>query len=340
MSAVYDGPQVVGLDLHRRRTVMARLAASTGELLEMARFSNDQLGEQIAKAGHNPQVVLEATYGWYWAADLLTEAGAKVHLAHPLAMKRFENRRVKNDEFDAYDLADTLWMGRLPEAWIAPPEVRARRELVRYRHKLVQVRTSFKDQVHAVLAHRGISIPASDIFGAGGLELLDQLTLPEPFAVKMASARRMIDELNGEVDRFDKLIRAACAADPGYRAIQQIPGVGPVLGAVFVAEIGDVQRFPDPHKLCCWAGLTPRLRASDTKVHRGKISKQGSRLVRWAAVEAIQRVRGDNLIGRTKSRVAANRGRNLGKVAAARKLLTCVYYGLRDGHIRCLPATR
>ena len=168
MSAVYDGPQVVGLDLHRRRTVMARLDAESGELLEVSRFSNNQLAEQIGKAGPNPQVVLEATYGWYWAADLLTQAGATVHLAHPLAMKRFENRRVKNDEVDAYDLADTLWMGRLPEAWIAPPQVRARRELVRYRHKLVAMRTSFKDQVHAVLAHRGIHVAASDI-SAGAL---------------------------------------------------------------------------------------------------------------------------------------------------------------------------
>ena len=74
-----------------------------------------------------------ACYGWYWAADALAGAGAEVHLAHPLGVKEFSHRRVRNDELDARDLADLLRMGRLPEAWIAPPEIRELRELTRYR---------------------------------------------------------------------------------------------------------------------------------------------------------------------------------------------------------------
>ena len=78
-------------------------------------------------------MVLEATYGWYWAADELAAAGAEVHLAHPLGVRAFTYRRVRNDQKDAGDLADLLRMGRLAEAWIAPPEVRELRELTRYR---------------------------------------------------------------------------------------------------------------------------------------------------------------------------------------------------------------
>ena len=63
-------------------------------------------------------------------------------------------------------------------------------------------------------------------------------------------------------------------------------GVGPVLAAVFVAEIGDVTRFDHPSRLCSWAGLTPRHRQSDTPPAR-RITRQGSRLLRWAAVEAV-----------------------------------------------------
>jgi transposase len=86
-----------------------------------------ELAAQIASWGEAPEVVLEATYGWYWAADVLTEAGVNVHLAHPLGVKGFAYRRVKNDERDAADLADLLRMGRLPQAWIAPPAVRGLR---------------------------------------------------------------------------------------------------------------------------------------------------------------------------------------------------------------------
>ena len=114
-------------------------------------------------------MVLEATYGWYWAADTLAAAGAEVHLAHPLGVKAFTYRRVKNDERDSADLADLLRMGRLPEAWIAPHEVRELRELTRYRQKLVRLRTSCKDQVHGVLAKLGITVTCTDIFGDGGV---------------------------------------------------------------------------------------------------------------------------------------------------------------------------
>ena len=155
MSGAYEGRQIVGMDLHRRRSVLVRMT-ETGEHLETVRISNDPeyLREVMARAGESPEVVLEATYGWYWAADTLAELGASVHLAHPLGVKMFSLRRVKNDQRDAADLADLLRMGRLPEAWIAPPATRELRGWVRHRAKLVGLRSSLKNQIHAVLAGR------------------------------------------------------------------------------------------------------------------------------------------------------------------------------------------
>ncbi len=88
--------------------------------------------------------------------------------------------------------------------------------------------------------------------------------------------------------------------------------------------------------VCSWAGLTPRHRESDTKVHRGSITKQGPPLVRWAAIEAVSKNHGDDPIKDLYRRVGERRGKNKGRVAAARKVLTLVYYGLRDGEIRSL----
>src|SRR3954464_5392986 len=161
----YAGQQYVGIDLHRRRTVIVRTSAE-GELLEAVRIANDAdtLAEVLSRAGESPEVVLEATYGWYWAVDTLQAVGASVHLAHPLGVKGFEYRRVKNDLRDAADLADLLRMGRLPEAWIAPPATRELRELVRTRAKLVAWRSGLKASVHAVLAKQGLHLPG-DLFG-------------------------------------------------------------------------------------------------------------------------------------------------------------------------------
>jgi transposase len=326
------------MDLHRRRSVLVRMTEA-GERLETVRISNDPgyLKQVMARAGENPEVVLEACYGWYWAADTLAELGASVHLAHPLGVKAFSYRRVKNDERDAGDLADLLRMGRLPEAWIAPPATRELRGWVRHRAKLVGLRSSLKCQIHAVLAGAGVHVPMSDLFGVGGQQLLAAARLCSESRARVDSAMRVITALDFEIELFTKLVAGRLRTDPGYQAIQVIPGVGAVLAAVFVAEIGDIGRFHRAEQLASWAGLTPKHHESDTTVHRGRITKQGSRLVRWAAVEAVQRVSAHTRLGQLRDQVAQRRGRNIGVVAAARELTVLVFYGLRDGHIRCLP---
>jgi transposase len=333
----YDGRQFVGIDLHRQRSVIVRQSES-GEQLSAVRIVNDPvaLGLQLEEAGADPEVVLEATYGWYWAVDVLQARGARVHLAHPLGVKGFRYRRVKNDVRDAGDLADLLRMGRLPEAWIAPPQTRELRELVRYRAKLVAIRSGLKAQIHAVLAKAGVLIAVSDLFGVTGRQRLAKVPLGPAYAERIRSLLELIDILDGHEARFAAMIAERLHAHRGYQTIQQVPGIGPVLAAVFVAEIGDVHRFADPAHLCSWAGLTPKHRESDTVVRRGHITKQGSKLVRWAAVEAIQRQPDTTKIARDRQRIETRRGRNIAKTAAARKLLTLVYYGLRDGHIRAL----
>jgi transposase len=336
----YVGRQFVGIDLHRRRSVIVRMTEA-GEHLGMVRIDNDPvaLALEVAKAGPDPQVVLEATYGWYWAADVLAAQGARVHLAHPLGVKGFAYRRVKNDARDAADLADLLRMGRLPEAWVAPPATRELREMIRHRAKLVALRSGLKAQVHAVLAKQGVQVRVSDAFGACGRVLLDQAPLDPAYRARVNALLRLIDAFDFEVATVSTRLQADLAREPGYQALLSLPGVGPVLAGIFYAEIGDVHRFPTAAHLNAWAGLTPRHRESDTTVHRGSITKMGSKLVRWAAVEAVQKTPADAgwlIAGRY--RLAERRGRNIATVATARKLLTLVYYALRDGHVRCLQS--
>ncbi|MGH3287208.1 MAG: transposase, partial [Streptosporangiaceae bacterium] len=175
-----------------------------------------------------------------------------------MAVKAFSYRRVKNDERDSADLSDLLRMGRLPEAQVAPHEVRELREITRYRHKLVHLRTSCKDQVHGVLAKLGVTVTCTDIFGTAGSAWLDGLGLPQPYGGKVTSLRHLAGELTTEITMLGEVIASLLAGDRGNRVIQQLPGIGPVLAAVIVAEIGDVHRVKNAAQLCCWAGLTPR----------------------------------------------------------------------------------
>jgi transposase len=157
----------------------------------------------------------------------------------------------------------------------------------------------------------------------------------------VTSLRQLTGELTTEITMLSEVIADLLAGHRGYQVIQQLPGIGPVLAAVIIAEIGEVTRFKNAGQLCSWAGLTPRHRESDVKVSRGHVTKQGSRLLRWALIEAIQRVPADTVIGAVKTAIIARRGkeaRNTAKVAAARRLLTLIFYGLRDGQIRCLSS--
>jgi transposase len=261
--------------------------------------------------------------------------GYAVHLANPHG-NDWGHRRVKNDERDARDLADLLRLGRLAEAWIAPPKTRERREMIRFRIKLSHVRTGLKAQVHAVMAKNGILPSRGDMWGPGGSAQLDSLELPAAYFNRMAVLRDLVDAFDREIVFLDRDIHLILCDDAGYNAVQAIYGVGRIFAAVFVAEIGDVTRFDSPKALCSWAGLTPKHKESDIHVHRGRITKQGSRLVRWAAIEAVARYHGGAPFGDRFEAIAERRGNNRANVAIARKVLTLVYYGLRDGEIRCL----
>jgi hypothetical protein len=161
----------------------------------------------------------------YCVVDLLQELGARVHLANPKALNWGE-RRVKNDVADATDLADMLRLNRLPEAWIAPPAVRELRELVRYRAKLVKLRSGLKAQVHAVMAKQGVLPAVADMFCVAGNAQLDAMALGRNYARRVESLRELIVVYDREVAVLERDIHAHLRHHRGYVAIQAINGVG------------------------------------------------------------------------------------------------------------------
>src|SRR5438445_10453588 len=147
----------VGIDLHRKFSHLAVLGEDGGQLLSR-RVANEPeaLKAILAEFGGELKVVLEATFGWEWLAELLEAEGHELHLAHPLRTRAIAAARVKTDAVDARTLAHLLRTGLLPEAYIAPPELRDLRDLLRHRATLVHLRTSIKNRVHALLARQGI----------------------------------------------------------------------------------------------------------------------------------------------------------------------------------------
>jgi transposase len=271
-------------------------------------------------------VALEATYGWEWLAELLKETGFDVHLAHPLRTRAIAAARVKTDAVDARTLAHLLRTGLLPEAYIAPPELRDLRDLLRHRATLVHLRTSIKNRVHALLARQGILPEHSEELPDGPRRRLDSLLA-------------LISDFDREITQTTSEIEQRAKADERVKLLCQIRGIGRYTALLIIAEVGEVKRFPTAKHLCQWAGLTPTVRSSDGKARLGHISRQGSTILRWALTEAAQHIpTGGGPLRAQYERIAKRRGNKIAKVAIARQILTLCYYGLRDGEIRCLTS--
>lgn len=133
----------VGVDLHARTSHLVALDESGEPVMKRnIRSQRPAFAEAFSTLGGQPfEVVFEATRGWGWLADFLAELGIPAHMAHPLRTKAISSARVKNDAVDARTLAHLLRTNLLPEAWMAPPEVRELRRLVRTRASLVRLRT-------------------------------------------------------------------------------------------------------------------------------------------------------------------------------------------------------
>ena len=327
----------VGIDLHRNRSQIAVLDQEGSELLSRRIVNDPELFLALLADFEQPRIALEATYGWEWLADLLEEAGSELHLAHPLRTKAIAAARVKTDAVDARTLAHLLRADLLPEAYIAPRELRDLRDLLRHRVALTRIRSALKQRVGSILAKNGIARPYSNLFGPGGSRFLVELELREGPRRRLDSLLALIADFDREIGATTNEIEQRATGDAYVEVLCQIRGVGRYIAMLVIAEVGDITRFASARHLCAWAGLTPTVRSSDGKARLGHISGQGSPALRWALVEAAQHApTGGGPLRQSYERIAKRRGKQVAKVAIARKILTLCFYGLRDGEIRCL----
>lgn len=195
-------------------------------------------------------------------------------------------------------------------------------------------RTRFKNELLAVL-HRNLSDrpPMTDPFGVTGREWLARQVLPVDERDSVDAALRQIDFLTGEIATIERdLARFAIQSEDAKR-LMSVPGVGLITAAAFLAQIGEISRFPDPRRLVGYLGLDPRVRQSGASpAHTGRISKEGSALVRHVLVEAAHTaVRSPGPLRAFFERVRARRGHAIAIVAVARKMCTLFWRLLTTG---------
>jgi transposase len=247
----------VGIDVHRKRSQVA-VVDQDGEVLANRNVPNgtDTILGVIGGLPAGTPAAFEAAFGWGWLVEVLEDYGFAPHLVYPLQCKAIASARLKNDKVDAAILAQLLRADLLPEAWIAPPEVRQLRALLRHRAQLVRLRTLLRNRIHAVLADHGQDRPAG-CWSGPGRAWLAALELPAVSREVIEDDLALIDAIQVPIDRLDWEVRQRGRSDPRVKVLTQLPGVGPFTAMVILAEVGDVSRFGSARKLAAWAGLTP-----------------------------------------------------------------------------------
>jgi transposase len=316
----------IGVDLHQA-FFQACAVTRTGVREWEDRFprSDAGIGAFRARCNGETAVAVEASTPTWHFADAIGEAVGDLRIVDPMKTKLKAGYAAKTDRLDARRLADALRRDSVVGIYYPPVAIRELRELCRYRHAIVQVRTALINRLRAVLLRQGV-VDRRRLARTRSDAWLEQLSLPPRAAASLAGLRRLLTMVRAEVAQTDREVLAAASRDPIAQQLQAIPGLGPVLSLMVRAEVGALQRFPTPGHLASYAGLVPCVDNSARRIRYGRITRRGSPWLRWALVEAaIHGTRRRDRIGRWGRGLAVRKGALKARIALARTLCEDVF---------------
>jgi transposase len=178
----------------------------------------------------------------------------------------------------------------------------------------------------------GKPCPVSDLFGHAGRELLDRVAIPDPWGRNVDASLRLIDDLELQIAALTVELRRMGADHRYVPLLVTAPGFGWINAFTVASEIGDIERFVSPAKLCGYTGLCPRVKQSGASDRRGPLSTHGPRYLRWALFEAAPNACEHPLYKEryqaTKRRLGRQRGAKVAQIQLARKLTEAIWHML------------
>lgn len=325
----------IGMDLHKNSATFS-VKDKNGKLCDLEKVATNpyEIKRYVSKfKDSNISLAVEPVSQWYFYADLLEGLGIDVHLANPLKVKAIASARIKTDKIDASVLCDLLRANLLPEAYFSSQEVRSWKEMVRFRASLINIRTQVKNKVHAIVSKNGLLFQATRLFGKAGRNWLKSLKLANHFQVSLDKYLGMVEYLDNLVAEADEKIEQAVSDNEQAKLLTTIPGISYISALTIIGEIGDINRFPSAKQLMGYAGLVPSTYASGESVRHGRITKQGSRWLRWTMVDAAHRqilVKRKQGFGWYYLKIRQRKGTGTAAVATARKMLAVIWRLLKD----------
>lgn len=318
-----------GMDLHKKSSEIV-LKTEKGKKIKEGNVKSEKKPIKDFFSGIDEEIKLaiEATPQSQYFYDLIEELGIDVVLSNPLKTRLIAEEKVKTDKVDANALCDLARGNLLPTCYVPEKDIRELREIARTRISLGKVKGNFKNHIRCVLDRKKIEYPGREVFNKKGIRWLKALNHPiiNPWIPLLETALE-------QCDKVEKKIAKKAKDHNEIVLIESIPGIATYSAAVIYGEIADIDRFSSEKKLYSYAGLTPSIHQSGEVEYHGRMTKQGSKYLRWVMIHAIGnhiRFCPSSNISRYYRRKKKEKPTKIARVNGARKLLQAIYWMLKN----------
>ena len=364
-----------GIDVHKKVIVVTIAKTNEYDITDYQTKSFNTFTENLIKcrdwlvSNGTLDVCMEST-GKYWIPVFnVLEEKCKCIITHPKYVRTIKGK--KTDKKDSIWIADMFKHGLVEPSFMPPADIRQLRDLVRYRNKLVNIRSGEKNRFQNSLTMSNVQIAnvVTDVFGKTSQSILklmlsnpnltlDDITpllrknlksspeeilksingnFDESQSSKMNIVLKHYDSINECIDELEEqILKLAHKYSTEINLLLTVPGIKEISAIFIIAEIGtNMNTFIDDKHLCSWAGLTPRCNESAKKKKSVRITKAGiyiKPLLVQCALCAIKDKSCPYIKARYES-LKRRRGHKKAIIAIARLLLTSIYHILLTGEI-------
>ena len=323
----------IGVDFHARQQTISYLTTETGEVQHLV-LQHEEPSQVKAFyeqfAGQQVIVGFESSGYAAWFEELLEEVGCEIWIGHATYIRQFARRRQKNDRRDADLILELLLSGDFPRIHRYSRRTREVLQQLRYRQRLVKMRTMIVNMLLFMASSRGHSF-RTQLQSKRGQARLAELVLPNPLSQQRDELLSQLGQLDQKIKSLEAWLEAETAADAAVQRLRTHPGIGLLTSICVRYTLEDVSRFANSRKVSAFAGFDPMEDQSAQRRRVGAISKQGSRWLRFFLVEAGQvAARRDADLASLYQRVSRRGGHAKAKVAVGRRLLVRAFIMLRD----------
>jgi len=327
-----------GIDLHAR-SMFVTVMNKAGNVLFRRDMPNDFKGFVKFMNPFLPALAVgvESTYNWYWLADACRQAHIPFYLGHALYMKAITGGKKKNDRLDSKTIADLMRSNMFPLAYAYPQEMRATRDLLRRRHRLVNLRAAAYTHIQLIFTQQGIL----DIDTLAVKNKKTRHTLVEKFS--QPDLKMTIESDLNLIKAFDPIIatlerqiiaQAKYHDRKVYELLQTVPGIGEMLALTILYEVHSMARFQSPQQFSSYSRVVKCERTSSGKSTGGGNQKIGNPYLKWALGQIIIHAQAFSpRLKRYYQQLQTKFGKGRAKSIIAHQFAVAIYYMLKNGKV-------